>query len=326
MQKSLPIFLRQLHLWENSMRELDVLKSLSQDHFDELKNLNLLIRCSDSTHVTCTSCDEPHSIAVRCDEVGVYTACVSDSKKNYLEPKKIHNWGFNIELFLQQLALKFGITEQVTDLLVERLWLVGDFYDKGVKYTCYFFHGKDFSKVVDFLKKQSVKGYRYVIFTCKQESISIEIQQRVLLIELSNIADLQSGEMKFKKAVFKNHLVSGFRNVLFDVENGDLTVSSQLVANVQPFTSEYFFIKILWENFNYPVSHDDIQRYSLKELGQTVSSSTAPDYTKARRAKIKKTAKNEKILQKIIVSSKGTENGNGYKMVDHHPQENFLVT
>lgn len=157
MQKSLPIFLRQLHLWKSSIRELDVLKSLSQDHFDELKNLNLLIQSSDSTHVTCTSCDEPHSIAVRCDDEGLYTACVSDSKKNHLEPKKVQNWGFNIELFLQQLALKFGITEQVTDLLVDGLWLVGDFYEEGVTYACYFFHGKDFSNVVDFLKKQSVK-------------------------------------------------------------------------------------------------------------------------------------------------------------------------
>lgn len=326
MQQSLPIFLRQLHLWKSSIRELDVLKPLSQDNFEELKNLNLLVQRSDSTHVICPSCDEVHSIPVRCDEKGLYTACSRDVKKNYLQPRQVQNWGFNVELFLQQLALKFEIAEQVTDLLVDGLWLIGDLYEDGVTCTCYFFHGKDFAKVVDFLKAQPVKGHRYVIFTCKQEAIPVGMLQKTLLIEVHKMADLQSGEMKFKKAAFKSHLKSGFRSVFFDTDNGDLRASDQLIVNVQPSSPEYFFVRILWERFNYPVPHDEIQAYILEQLGQTVSASTAADYTKARRAKIKREAENTQILQKIIVSSKDTEQGNGYKMVDYHPKGNFLVT
>lgn len=317
MQKTFPSFLRQLHLARKSFRESDILKVLSEEDFEELKNLNLLRSSGDATHIMCESCDDPHSVPVRYRNGKLYAACISDSKPRLIEPTEVRRWELNVQGFLQGMASKFGIDGSIEELEVAGLWQMGGFSKDDTHHTCYFFCGRDFSKVVDFLKTQPANFRRYIVITSKQEQAHLSLSQELLLIEVEYLVSLQSGTVKFNKKVFDNHLISGFRSVLFDVKNGDLSVDGQLVASITPSTPEYHFVQALWEDFNVPRSHGGLVRHIYKKTRQEYADTDGKTCHKMKRS-IKKDAKNKEMIDRIFKSTK-TENGeNGYIMKNPH--------
>ena len=317
MQKSFPLFLRQLHLARKSFRESDILKSLTPEDFEELKNLNLLKSSGDATHVICESCNEPHHVPVKYRDGKLYTACVSDSKPNFLNPSAVRRWELNIHSFLQGMTIKFGIDGSIEALEVEGLWQMGGFSKDDTHHICYFFCGKNFTKVMDFIKTQSPDFRRYVVITCKQEESNLNSPHELLLIEVQHLVNLQSGDLKFNKKSFEKHLVSGFRSVLFDEKNGDLTVNGQLVASITPSTPEYHFVQALWGDFNLPRSHGGLVRHIYKKTRQEYADTAGKTCHKMKR-NIKKDAENKEIIDRIFKSTK-TENGeNGYIMKNPH--------
>lgn len=312
MQKSFSLFLRQLHLCRKFFKESDILKSLIQDDFEELKNLGLLKRGGDLTHVICRSCDDPHPIPVKCDGEKPYAFCVSDSTRNYLESHEIRTWIFDAQTFLQQMAFKLGMTDQVEVLGVEGMWQVGTFTRDDTHHMCYFFCGKDFGKVVEFIEKQPANFRRYVIVTCKQESAK-EVEQELLLIEAKHLADLKSGAMQFNKKVFENQLTSGFRNVYFDEKNGDLFVNGRYITNVTLSTPEFHFTQALWGNFNLPQSHHSLVSHMYKKTRQEYADSESKICHKMKR-NIKKEAEKPEIIDQILKSTKNERGENSYIM------------
>ena len=208
MQKTFPSFLRQLHLARKSFRESDILKVLSQEDFEELKNLNLLRSSGDTTHIMCESCDDPHSVPVQYRNGKLYAACISDSKPHLVKPTEVRRWELNVQGFLQGMASKFGIDESIEELEVAGLWQMGGFSKDDTHHTCYFFCGRDFSKVVDFLKTQPANFRRYIVITSKQEQAHLNLSQELLLIEVEHLVVKEFAKTRLteeeKKAISQN--------------------------------------------------------------------------------------------------------------------------
>lgn len=313
MQKSFALFLRQLHLTRQSFRESDILKTLTQEDFEELKNLDLLKDSGDATHVLCQSCDDPHDLPVKYGNGNHYTACITDSKPNLLNPSQIRRWKLNIGRLLQGMASKFGIDESIEALEVEGLWHMGKFSKDDTYHACYFFCGRDFSNVIEFVKTQPEHFRRYIIITCRQEGAHLSLPQELLLIEVEHLVSLQSGDLKFNRKAFESHLVSGFRSVLFDGRNGDLSVNGQLIASVTPSTPEYHFVHALWENFNLPCSHKRLVQHIYEKTRQEYADTDGKTCHKMKR-NIKKEAKNKEMIDRIFKSTKTEKGENGYIM------------
>jgi len=313
MQKSFSLFLRQLHLSRKSFRESDILKSLTQDDFEELKNLGLLKQGSDSTHVICGSCDEPHPIHVKCDDGKPYTSCASDSMPNYLELSEIRRWEFDVYSFLQAMTVKLGINDEIEALEMDGLWNLGTFTKDDTRHICYFFQGKDFIKALRFIKKQPSNLRRYVVITCRQESEVLPMEHELLLIEAAYLVDLQSGNLKFSKKVFEDYLTSGFRNVNFNVTNGDLSANGEVVASITPSTPEFYFTEMLWRKFNEPQPHQGLVNHIYKKTGKEYDEHCSKVCHKMKR-KIKEGAKKPKIIDQIFKTTKDENGENSYIM------------
>ncbi len=313
MQKSFSLFLRQLHLSRNSFRESDILKSLTQDDFEELKNLDLLKRGSDSTHVICESCDDSHAIPVKYDGKKPYAACISDSIPNYLKLSEIRRWKFDVYSFLQGMTVKLGINEEIEALEMDGLWNLGTFTKDDTRHICYFFQGKDFVKALKFIRKQPSNLRRYVVITCKQELNVLAMEHELLLIEVTYLVDLQSGNLKFSKKVFDDHLTSGFRNVNFDATNGDLSANGEVIVSITPSTPEFYFTELLWRKFNSPQSHQGLVNHIYKKTGKEYDDPRDKVCHKMKR-KVKEGAEKSEIIDQIFKTTKDENGENSYIM------------
>jgi hypothetical protein len=199
--------------------------------------------------------------------------------------------------------------------MVEGLWQVGGFSKDDTYHTCYFFCGKSFVKAMEFIRTQPVELRRYIIITCKQEATNFSLPHKLLFIGLEHLVDLQSGSLKFNKKVFEKHLVRGFRSVVFDERNGDLTVNGQLVATITPSTPEFHFAQALWGNFNLPQSHRSLVGHIYEKTRQEYADTESKTCHKMK-GNIKKDAKNKEMIDQILKTTKNEKGEHCYIMRD----------
>lgn len=304
MQKSFPLFLRKLHLAQKSFRESDVLELLKAEDFEELKNLGLLKRCSDSKMVICTSCDEPHPIQVHCDGGDPYTCCISDSRPNILNPSKIRKWELNVQNFLQGMTNKFGIKESIEALEVEGLWHLGTVNKDQSYYVFYFYHGKKVDEVVEFLKSKAVGFEQQFVITCKKGDVANPKGSSVLFLDACVLVDLKGGELKFDKKLFQQHL-NAFREAQFEPDCGSLRVNGELIVTIPLKTTHYYFACCLWNQFGVPTANSKVKKYVCEKRGRSYDRD-ADQFCHDQRSKIKALAKGDERKEKLIASIFGT--------------------
>lgn len=308
MQKSFKTFLKHLEYCQEAYTIRHFLKFLEADHCEEMKSLGLLVQKGDLEEIPCPSCEEMHFVPVRVQGERSYTVCpYEDHESNFLEVEDIQKWIFDFGNMLRQLAARFGITDQVEPLMVEGLWQIGGFSKDDTYHTCYFFCGKNFVKAMEFIRTQPVELRRYVIVTCKQEATNFSLPHKSLFIELEHLVELQSGSLKFNKKAFEKHLLSGFRSVVFDEKNGDLSVNGQLVVTITPSTPEFHFAQALWGNFNLPQSHRSLVGHIYQKTRQEYADTESKTCHKMK-GNIKRDAKNKEMIDQILGTTKN-ENG-----------------
>jgi len=314
MQKSFKYLLNNLQYCTGNYTESHFLKYLTKDNFEKLKDLSLLSRGDDLKEIPCPSCDEGHFTPVRAENDKIYTVCpYEDDNHNYLEPIEVQTWVFDVEALLQQMTLKLNMIDQVESLTIKGMWQIGTFSKDDKHHICYFFRGKDFTKTLEFIKKQPANLRRYVIITCKQESDVLAMEHELLLIEATHFTNLHSGNLKFNKKTFENHLVSGFRNVNFNVKNGDLSANGEVIISITPSTPEFHFAELLWKKFNLPQTYQIIVSYIYKKTGKEYDELRDKVCQKMKH-KIKKTAKKPEIIDQIFKTTKDENGENGYIM------------
>lgn len=316
MQKSLSSLLRQLHLSPKSLKETDILKALSETDFEVLKNLGLLKRASDLTHVTCESCDEPHTVPVKCEGETPYTACVSDSKPSYLEPSSIRRWKVDTLNFLQRMPVKLGIKDQVEPLEVDDLWLIGTIVKDHSLYTCFFYYGRNMEAVAEFLVRQRNGSERQIVITSSKVFSDVDEGQGFLTFDVGLLVELKSGSLRFNKKVFEQYL-NALRIVQFDPESGCLSVGGEPIATIALKTPQYHFAAFLWENFSEPKSNDSIREYVSKKRRYNYDRDSS-QFCYDLKSKIKALAKDDErkqnLLDSMFVTSPTKDNQNGFMM------------
>lgn len=316
MQKSFPSFFRQLHLSPKSIKETDVLKTLSEGDFEVVKNLGLLKRASDLTHVTCESCDDPHSVPVKCERGNPYTACVSDSTPNYLEPSSIRRWRVDILNFLQRMPMKLGIKDQVEPLDSDDLWLIGTVVKDHTPYTCFFYHGRNMEAVSEFLARQRNGSERQLVITSSNVFADGNGGQGVLTFDVGLLVELKAGTLRFNKKVFEQYL-NALRLVQFDPRSGGLSLGGEPILTIALNTPQYHFAAFLWGNFGEPMSNDIIREYISKKRRYNYdrdSNQVCYDLKSKIKALTKDDERKQRLLDTIFVASPTQDNQNGYMM------------
>ncbi len=316
MQKSFPAFLRQLDFNPKSLKETDILKTLSEVDFESLKSLGLLKRASDLTHVTCESCDDPHSIPVKCEGESPYTTCMSDSTPNYLEPSSIRRWSMEILNFLQKMPVKLGIKDQVEPLEVDNLWLIGTVVKDHSPYTCFFYHGRNMEAVAEFLARQRNGSERQIVITGSKVFAAGNDGQGFLTFDVGLLVELKAGGLQFNKKVFEQYL-NALRLVQFDPKSGGLSVGGEPIVTIALNTPQYHFTAFLWERFGAPQANTKIAAYVAKKRNQKYDrdpNQVCYDLKNKIKALATGNERKQKILDEIFATSPAEKNENGFMM------------
>jgi hypothetical protein len=316
MQKSFPLFLRQLHLGRKSFKEMDILKTLSEDDFEELKNLGLFKRSSDLAYVTCESCDDPHAVPVKCEGEKPYISCVSDSLPNYLEPSSIRRWELDTFSFLQGMTVKLGIDDQVELLGVDDLWLLGTVVKDHIPHTCFFYHGRNMEVVSEFLSRQRGGSERQIVITSSKGFYDGEGSQEFLTFDAGLLVELRAGSLQFKKKIFEQYLNS-LRLVQFDLKSGRLCVGGEPIATIALNTPHYHFAAFLWEKFGEPRSNSEIRRHVSKKRRYNYDrepNQVCYDLKGKIKLLVKGDERKQKMIDEIFTTSPTKDNQNGFMM------------
>jgi len=316
MQKSFPLFLSQLHTNPDAIKESEILKSLTQDDFEELKSLALLKKGSDSTHTTCESCNDPHPLVIRYDGKNPYAACIKDVLPNTLESSEVRRWEFNVPGFLQWLTAKLGINEQIEALELDGLWHLGILTRDNVLHTCYFYCGRRFEEVANFLKQLRVSYERQILLTSKRCVFTNPKEHGIFPVEVGLLAELKGGSLRFNKKVFDQHL-NTLRGVQFDLNSGNLSVNGESIVTIPLNTPQYHFAGFLWEKFSEPQANSKIAAYVGKKRNQKYDrdpNQMCYDFKNKIKSVVKGDERKQKIIDEIFVTSSTKDSQNGFMM------------
>jgi len=314
MQQSFEHFLRNYHRCSKSVKEGRLLKMLTEDEFEGLKNAGLFAQGGDLREVLCPSCSDGHLMPVKFENGDYFTVCLQeDFDRTPVDAQEVRTWDFNIESFLERMAPKLGMEAQVESLVVEGMLQVGTFSRDNTYHVCYFFYGKNVEKAQEFIKKQPSDFRRYVLFANRQVDLKFEHPHECLVLETEHFTTFNNGKLKFKKKAFEEYLTAGFRNVYFNLKNGDLSVEGKVIVTITPSNPEYHFANSLWTVFNQPRTHQKIGSDIYKGTGKGYADTDSKLCHKMKK-KIKEGAKKPEIIDQIFQTTKDENGENSYIM------------
>ncbi|MEK7524389.1 MAG: hypothetical protein AAB588_05175 [Patescibacteria group bacterium] len=313
MEKSFARFIEAIHHYPDYFQESQLQSFLKGSEIKLLKDLGFLKRGDDLKEIPCPSCDDTHFLDVLIENGKLYCVCsTSDTSRNYLNPQAVETWHFDVETFLQKMALQLGIDDRVEKLVVPNMWQIGGITQDGMRHSCYYYQGKKISEALAFVQKQPSQMRRYILFTNHEAVFSIPSDHELVNIPVNEITGLEKEQLIFDGRHFGEYLVSGFRSVVFH-KNGDLIANGETIASITPSTAEYHFVELLWGNFNEPVSHQRTQRHIYQKTGKEYEDD-ASKLSHKQKNKVKKESKKPALIDEIFKRTKDLEGKNAYIM------------
>lgn len=315
MPKSFSRLLEAIHLYPDGIPEGQLGNLLDAHDAEALRELGILTRGSDLTEVLCRSCDEDHFVQVWIEAGKPCCFCSrSDCRPCPLGPEDVAVWLFDAEAFLHVMAPKLGIEDSVEGLEVEGMWQVGSLSRDDTHHACYYYQGENVADALAFIDKQRSQMRRHVLLVNSAVTATTRSEgNAVLLIETNDVAELKNGKPTFHKKIFDEWLVHGFRSVIFNPANGDLIADGKRIATVTPSSTEYYFVKLLWQRFNEPIAHEKMARYIYEKTKKDYSESFGKLANK-QKDKVKKASTDPALIDKIFDTTRDQDGKNAYIM------------
>lgn len=316
MSGSFESFIKDIRHYPNQISDPELHGYLSSDDIKILKDARILVRGSDLKEVPCPSCDENHWIETYMLDGQRYSQCPMDSGPIPITDSMVTVWVFQTEPFLALCGGRLKITVGVEKLAVDGLWHVGVSIKNDVRHYFYYYQGKNPNAVIGHIQSLPRKDLRHIVFTSHPQEFEFkDNNNQILVIAITEIVSLKNEKLTIDKEYLDTCLVHAFRTVDFDPSNGDLCVRGEPIAAITPTTAEYYFAKVLWENFNMPISHTQIALYISDNMGKSFADTDSNLCYKQKRA-IKKLATNQKLIEQIFEPTNTLDGENAFRMRD----------
>ncbi len=287
------------------------LKHLLDDNIlNFFKDSNFLELDQPLNEIVCLECNEHISEITKAKNGKFYGTCQKpDITSFFIEPDEIDIYKFNINNFLKFLSKELSIRNELKAVIKNKLWQIG----KINNYFVYYSKINSLEYCKDLIENQNnISNKNFIILTnSPAENLTIKSGE-ILCISLLDILVFKR-KLKCDVKEFKNILDNKFNKVVFDNNNGDLIVEGEIIASVTPSTKEFYFLEILFENFNYPIPHDDILDYCSQKIRKKYEE-RAQVFCAKLKNNIKKSSNNKQIVDKIIKSTKNKSGLNAYQM------------
>lgn len=312
MQQSFESLLKKLHHYPTHFQDWHLKKHLSERQIHALQEAKILVPTSDLQQIECPSCSA-HFVDVYYENGKYLCRCPEDVLPNSLNKADIATWGFDVQAFLLPIASKLRLRGNVEENFIKGLWELGFFIAGGIRHYCYYYQGRDFASAEKWIKAQPDQ-YRYIVLTNKQEICQLpDTRSNFLTIQVTDFISLGQSRVHVDKQFFEQQCIYGFRAVIFNEKNGNIFLNGRKVNVIPMGKDEYFFVKILWQNFNEIVTHEVIEKYLYDITGKRLADPAGKRSNKVRR-KVK-THEIEPGTTDQIIQSATNENGeHGYIM------------
>ncbi len=278
--------------------------------FDILTQQKILAHTSNIEEIDCDLCDENHTTPIRQDGSRLFIVCEYGCGVRDIQSEELAIYEYKptqlLSLFLSSLGLsQTNITENVIGLL----WDLGSHKFDDTEYQMFF--SNDIDKIDSgHLSIINVFPNAILFYTGTPRRT---LPERLCTIPfLDSIKNITKKSLSVDKEKILSHVRAHTRQVVFD--NGDIFIHGEKLGHIPMSTADYFFVKRLYQDFNTPVSHEELFTYCKAKLKKADYEATAQKFCNKRMASIRKILGNREKVDSIFMSEK-TKNGlNGYKM------------
>lgn len=271
--------------------------------------------------VTCARCFQAHEVFTS-DMLGkgyYYVCGQPQGEMEVVQIEELRCWRFDIEAFLALIARQLGIQANVQLILSSTLWRLGRIrvHGSGLPITCLFCRAELQPTIRRLLKDYPSEPVALVYVA--DPIPDVVIPDNLACLELSHLL-AGSAPIQLDQAYFTRWLVQRFQQVYFNHENGDLIANGQRVTTAIPSSPQYFFLCYLWEQFDLPVSHEEIFDYCCRELARRDgipewrSEYLPGSFCHTMKRLLKKHSSHRAMLDRVIQVTRTQDQQNAYRL------------
>jgi len=270
----------------------------------------------------CPSCENEFVPIQIVSKNRAFSLCTMNEEagRDYFDPQNLKVWQFDILRFLGLIAKELKINGEIKNVVANDLWQVGSIKKDNRHFLVFYSRTNDINSHAAFFDAFKSPVRAFVIFTNAETPLINLNRAEAIVMPIADFVELKTKSLSWDTNAFQNHLLTAFRQVVFYPSNGDLVVLGKRLGNITPSSPEYFFVLVLWESFNQPVSHNDIFSYCKEKLSkQKDYTDTAQAFCNKMNSNVKKLIKNNAV-DRIFVSTKTPNRLNAYKMTNPNPE------
>lgn len=283
--------------------------------FNTLKDLGVVERMSTAYQRLCPTCNSEYLEAHVVSASRAYTLCTQqeESGRDYFDPEELYKWLFSMSRLLNLIQTTIGIGSQtLQDHIPGLLWGLGMLRIDGIDQRIFFC--RDIDEIDKPRLSIFINRAESVILYTGTPHIALPDENKTLLVALSDVlVGVKNNKIDFDSKQLKKIVSEAFRQVAFIPLSGELLVRSQSLGIITPSSPEYYFLDILWRNFNKPVSHDAIFAYIKKHLHRDDYSITPAALCHKKMSAIRKLL--GKVVDTFIISTATVNGENAYQMI-----------
>lgn len=295
---------------------------LSREIGRELFERHLFITHSPLSAITCELCLQIHEVLIN-EARGNHLYYLCPHTYGGLElvrEEAIRRWRFDLENFLGVVIKQLKIKRRLQMLVPAMLWQLGTVGIAGTDtpVACLFCR-KELPRVIAHLPQDYVTENTAILYLGESHRLKPPYTN-IAYFKLNQLLADDATRLQLEQPQFMHWLRSTFQRVLFDSRNGDLIIDGQTISNVLPSSPQYFFLRCLWEQFDIPISHEDIFVYCNRELARRAglmewNSEYLPSaFCHTMKRLIKQHSLQKALCDEVIQSTRTHDEQNAYRL------------
>ena len=277
-----------------------------------LESLGLLKQTYNLKSILCLECGEC-SPEVSSTGDRLHGVCSQFGDRFSVDGSEVKVWRFDTKAFLELLASRLDIRQ---DILPRKngLWQIGRWWYENSGFMV-FYSQQDITQQI--LENACHKMFDSIILTNQTASLRELKGKQHIMIPLEDIFYFRGQSICCRKKLFSEFVLKAHRQTVFHT-NGDILVNGIRIVNIRPGSPEYFFVEVLWGDFNSPVSYKEIFSICKENLKKNDYEDTAKGFSHKMKSNIKRRCSedNKKLVARIFRPSKTAINETGYTMTD----------
>lgn len=289
-------------------RELNTLVTLKEQK--TLTQLEILVRSTPLDNVPCQTCGEFHEVCA----VGgnVFYIC-PEAGKEHIEKIDLNTWVFQYNCLFDSLSKELSLITDRQELQKNTFWLIGTMHFNKDTVPIYFCRGR-----IDNTLLKTTPGI--IIITARSQT-NLNGENITKLVYLEDLITRKIGKHLWDKQKWQTTLSCFYKRTAFE-SNGDLFVDGKRTASVKPASASYYFLEILHKHYNDAVSQKEIFSYCEQKLAKLQgvkewkSEYTEQTFSNKMKALIKQAATDKEMVNKIIQSTRTSNNEKAYRLTN----------